>query len=87
MSKTEIANTIRALFESKPILAKAEPDQDFFDLGASSLTIVDVQLQIEEELGAEVETSSLMAKPTLNDWVDAYSASLSEKNSNLETAA
>jgi acyl carrier protein len=70
----EIRNAITKTFNDKPILKDIEADQDFFDLGASSLTVVDLQIQIEKLLDLAVETSKLMAMPTLNGWVEAYTA-------------
>ena len=67
-----IRNTITDLFSSKPILKDIAADQDFFDVGASSLTIVDLQIQIEEALQVAVPTAQLMANPTLDAWVAAY---------------
>lgn len=72
MVKQEILNTITSFFNEKPILEGIDKDQDFFDLGASSLTIVDLQIQIEKSLGWAVETSKLMAAPTIEGWVTAY---------------
>lgn len=74
MSNTEIHDSISSIFKEKPILADIESDTDFFDVGASSLTVVDLQIQIEQKLGIEVETSKLMATPTIDGWVAAYTA-------------
>jgi acyl carrier protein len=73
MSDTEIRITITKFFNEKPMLQGIAVDQDFFELGASSLTVVDLQIQIEEALKKEVDTSKLMANPTLDGWVSAYS--------------
>ena len=72
MSDTEIRNTITAMIKEKPILADIDTDTDFFDVGASSLTIVDLQIQIEKALGKEVDTAKLMSTPTIDGWVAAY---------------
>lgn len=74
MSNTKIRDSISSIFKEKPILEGIESDTDFFDVGASSLTVVDLQIQIEQELGIKVETSVLMANPTINGWVAAYTA-------------
>lgn len=74
MSETQIRKIITSIFDEKPIFKDIEADQDFFDIGASSLTVVDLQIQIEEKLSIEVETSKLMAVPTINGWVAAYAA-------------
>ena len=73
MSDTIVRHTITELFSSKPILQDITGDQDFFDVGASSLTIVDLQIQIEEALKVAVPTSELMGNPTLDGWVAIYS--------------
>ncbi len=68
-----IRNTIISKFNQKTLLQNIDAEQDFFDLGASSLTIVDLQLQIEEVIGLCVTTGELMINPTLNGWIDLYS--------------
>lgn len=73
MSDSTIRNTIIEFFRSRPLLQDIAPHQDFFDVGASSLTIVDLQIQIEEALKVSVPTSVLMGNPTLDGWVAAYS--------------
>ena len=73
MSDTDIQIVITSAFNSKPILAGIDLDQDFFDLGASSLTVVELQIQVEQELAVQVETSKLMLNPTINGWIDTYS--------------
>jgi acyl carrier protein len=47
-------------------------DEDFFDHGASSLAVIQMQIRIEEALKVTVPTSDLMAQPTINDWVRLY---------------
>ncbi|WP_034205961.1 MULTISPECIES: acyl carrier protein [Burkholderia] len=49
-------------------------DDDFFDLGASSLSIVELQVKIEEDLGVTVPTAKLMLAPTLSGWTELYRA-------------
>ena len=63
MSNLTFVETIRTIFNGKPILKDIDNDQDFFDIGASSLTVVDMQMQ----------TSTLMKNPTINGWANAYS--------------
>jgi acyl carrier protein len=72
MSESEIRRTILNMFNSKEILKKIDSNQDFFDVGASSLTIVDMQIQVEEALKINVPTAKLMGVPTINGWVSAY---------------
>lgn len=73
MSTADVRGVVLGVFDSKPILQNLLGDQDFFDAGASSLTVIDMQLLIEEKLGFNVPTSHLMANPTLNAWISAYS--------------
>lgn len=47
-------------------------DEDFFGRGASSLTVVDLQLKIEDALGIKVPTSDLMLDPTIAGWSRIY---------------
>lgn len=72
MEKNEIKKRIESVFSKQPLLKGLGEDEDFFDSGASSLTIVDMQLKVEKLLGKSVETSVLMAKPTINGWVSTY---------------
>ncbi|MBU1620592.1 MAG: acyl carrier protein [Gammaproteobacteria bacterium] len=72
MSSNEVRKIIIEIFNSKEILKDIESCQDFFEVGASSLTVVDLQIQIEKALNKEVETSKLMANPTIDSWVNVY---------------
>jgi len=72
MSDNGVRSTIARFFDEKPILKGIAPDQDFFSIGASSLTVIDLQIQIEEALKLSVSTSTLMGSPTVNAWVNAY---------------
>jgi acyl carrier protein len=47
-------------------------DEDFFSRGASSLTIVDMQLKIEDALGVKVPTNELMLEPSMTGWSRIY---------------
>lgn len=67
-----IKDQIMDVIKDKPILKDIALDDDIFDLGVSSLTIVDVQLQIEQKLGIEVPTATLMALNTIEGWIDCY---------------
>jgi acyl carrier protein len=49
-------------------------NDSYFDLGVSSLTIIDLQLGVEGELGITVPTSELMRLQTMAGWIEAYSA-------------
>lgn len=87
MNSDEIRKVIVSVLDTKPILKGVSPEADFFDLGASSLTVVDLQLQVEEVLSTEVDTALLMATPTLNGWVKIYiESTLAGAESNDEAA-
>lgn len=51
---------------------------DFFDHGANSLTILELQIQVEHELKLAASTSELMAEPTLHGWCRIYRAVVGE---------
>ena len=51
MSESEVREVISSAFKAKSNLKGIGDDTDFFDMGASSLTVVDLQLQIEKALG------------------------------------
>lgn len=58
--------------------ADLREDEDYFDRGASSLTIVELQLQIETELGLKVPTSDLMRDPSIAGWSRIYRTAQTE---------
>ncbi|GAA80874.1 MULTISPECIES: acyl carrier protein [unclassified Pseudoalteromonas] len=72
MGEIKINEVIKGIFKEKPIFDGISQEQDFFDIGASSLTVVDLQIQIEDALNIEVPTSKLMENPTLKGWVASY---------------
>ena len=68
-----IRSVVVNIVRENSLLKDIGSDQDFFDCGASSLTIVDLQLQIEKTLNLEVSTSDLMMSPSIDGWVQVYS--------------
>ena len=72
MSDADVRAIVLGVIQSKPSLQNLAGDQDFFDAGVSSLTVIDMQIQIEEKLSVTVPTSHLMANPTMDGWVAAY---------------
>lgn len=68
-----LKDVITNMVYEKPLLKDIEPDQDFFDAGASSLTIVDLQLQLEQAIGLKMPTGELMSNPTIDGWTQLYS--------------
>jgi len=72
MLNNQIETTITTAFHNKPIFEGLESNQDFFDLGASSLTVVELQIKIESDLNLEIDTSVLMMNPTIEGWIAKY---------------
>jgi len=70
----EIRKAIRDVMSDKELLSNISDDQDFFEHGASSLTVVDMQIKIEALVGLAAETSKLLMNPTVDGWVSVYSA-------------
>jgi D-alanine--poly(phosphoribitol) ligase subunit 2 len=68
----QIAATIREVCGRQELLAGVPEDGDFFDHGASSLAVIQMQIRIEEALQVTVPTSELMGQPTINDWISLY---------------
>lgn len=72
-----IATIIREVCSRDELLADLPADEDFFDHGVSSLAVIQMQIRIEEALKVIVPTSELMSQPTINDWINLYTASAS----------
>jgi acyl carrier protein len=68
----QIAAIIKEVCQRQELLAGVAEDEDFFDHGASSLAVIQMQIRIEEALHVTVPTSDLMAQPTINDWISLY---------------
>lgn len=78
MSDLHISQTITRLFRAKERLKDIPADADFFDCGVSSLTVVELQINIENELKVQVPTSALMGAPSLAEWIDIYNRKVNE---------
>jgi acyl carrier protein len=74
MTPQEIRDVIVSLFKEKENFKSIELDDDYFDLGVSSLTIVGLQVKVEERLGVSLSTRELMGLSTINQWVESYTA-------------
>jgi D-alanine--poly(phosphoribitol) ligase subunit 2 len=68
----QIAATIRELCRREELLDGVSEDEDFFDHGASSLAVIQMQIRIEEALQVTAPTSDLMEQPTINGWISLY---------------
>ncbi|RQR56706.1 acyl carrier protein [Burkholderia sp. Bp9126] len=76
--KIAIPATIASTCRDTLGFADLAPDEDFFDRGASSLTIVELQIQVETKLQIRVPTSKLMAAPSIGGWTGIYEAAAAE---------
>ena len=47
-------------------------EDDFFERGVNSLTIVELQMRLEKELNLRVKTSQLMLDSSIGGWIRAY---------------
>jgi acyl carrier protein len=77
MTDENIRNTIVGLFRKRESMKEIGEDEDFFDLGVSSLTIIDLQIAVEDALKLTLPTSQLMRLSTMREWVDIYTRSAS----------
>lgn len=76
-SNEQIAATITEICRREELLADMPEDADFFDHGASSLAVIQMQIRIEEALQVTVPTSELMGQPTIRDWINLYTRAAS----------
>jgi D-alanine--poly(phosphoribitol) ligase subunit 2 len=72
--EASIRETIIGLFRQKRQMKDLGEDDPFFDLGVSSLAIIELQIGVEGALGITVPTSELMRLGTMRGWIEAYSA-------------
>lgn len=75
-----IRETILRLFRQKGPMKNIGEDDMFFELGVSSLTIIELQIGVEGALGITVPTSELMRLGTVRGWVEAYSAKARQRD-------
>lgn len=76
----QVRETIVHLFRQKKQMQNIGEDDSYFDLGVSSLTIIELQISIENALEAAVPTSELMRLSTMKEWIDIYSARAASKD-------
>lgn len=79
MNEEMIRKVVHDTFYDKEVFKDISEDDDFFDLGVSSLTIVEIQIVVEKALKLSVETSELMRASTLKEWVALYCAKNEEQ--------
>ncbi len=68
-----VREIVTGLFRERQDFREIDLNDDYFDLGISSLTIVELQIKIEDALDVTMPTSQLMRLSCINDWVEAYS--------------
>lgn len=74
MTEDELKKVILDVFMEKENFKGIGLDDDYFDLGISSLTVVHLQVEIEAELKVVIPTGQLMRFSTINQWIQAYAA-------------
>ena len=75
-----IRETITRLFRQKGQMKDLREDETFFDLGVSSLTIIELQISVEGALGITVPTSELMRLGTIRAWIEAYTTKARQRD-------
>lgn len=73
MQDQNIQQKVLDIFKQKEAFEEIGTDQDYFDLGVSSLTIIELQIKVEEALGVNIPTTDLMRLSTINEWINVYS--------------
>lgn len=68
----EVITTVRELVRSTLNNRELQDDDDLFDAGATSLTVVDLQLRLEERLSRSAPTHLLMVSPSMQAWATIY---------------
>ncbi len=78
MSAAEVKELIVSLFKESENFKSIGLDDEYFALGVSSLTVIGLQIRVEEKLGVALETRELMSFSTINEWIGAYTAKAGE---------
>lgn len=68
----EVITAVRELVKGALKNPALQDDDDLFDAGATSLTVVDLQLRLEERLNRYAPTHLLMASPSMQAWAMIY---------------
>ena len=79
--RDDVASKILALFRGKEVMKDIGEEDNFFDLGVSSLTVVELQILVEKALNVAVPTGELMGRPTIKQWIDLYASKVNEATS------
>ena len=78
--EANIRENILRLFRQKGQMKDLGEDDNFFELGVSSLTIIELQIGVEGLLGLTVPTSELMRLGTIRGWIDTYTAKARQRD-------
>jgi len=78
--EASIRETILHLFGQKKQLKNLGEDDKYFELGVSSLTLIELQIGVEKALGVAVPTSELMRLETIRGWIETYSARAQQRD-------
>lgn len=72
-SEDNILAVVREVVRSTMSGDGLRDDDDIFDAGATSLTVVSIQLRLEERLRRQAPTHRLMASPSIHGFATIYS--------------
>lgn len=78
MNAAEVKELIVSLFKESENFKSIGLDDEYYTLGVSSLTVIGLQIRVEEKLGVALETRELMSFSTINEWISAYTAKSNE---------
>lgn len=81
---TDIEQIVKSLCRETLGIDDLQDDEEFFDRGANSLTVVEMQIQLEKKLQVQVPTSSLMATPSIRGWIDTYAQATAQVDAAAE---
>ncbi|MBD8529978.1 MULTISPECIES: acyl carrier protein [unclassified Massilia] len=76
MNAAEVKELIVSLFKESESFRSIGLDDDYYTLGVSSLTVIGLQIRVEEKVDVALETRELMSFSTINEWIEAYTARL-----------
>ena len=72
MASNDILVVVREVVRSTMSGDGLRDDEDLFDAGATSLTVVSIQLRLEERLQRRAPTYQLMASPSIHGFATIY---------------
>jgi aryl carrier-like protein len=74
---------VRRILERFPSLVGISETDDFFDRGLNSLSVLELQVELENRFEAKVNVTELLAKPSLQGWVEILSKSVQGEHANV----